>query len=762
MAVTRKPAPPAAIRVKLAAPRQPFRPAPPAEAPAPVPASRDPEPEPRPAADAAPPVEARSAPIPLGVGENAPSAGDSVAARLEGGLSDGGRGALGGYRGRGLDVVICLDTTSSMGEAIARARVEALSVVSLVATLVPGAWFGLVTYGDEVRTVVPLTADADLITARLFAEKARGGGDSPEAPDLALGLVLDRKGNRLARRGGAHTVILLIGDAPPHPEDEPGALQAIRSARERDPRLAVNAIVCGPYGAGFLERAAGAGGGRAVPLGAAAPLACTMLGLFFGPELSEEVERLAAAHVDELRGRAGSGSGRTTDPRTLARAALGAARAATDDPARRAEALLRALALDPGSDALFTLLELEADHAGALEGDRVLAWLEALAEFEGVEVDAGDPGAFRPLAEDLRRPRVVRALARLAGRLPDRRQRPHLLRILSGASGLPDDVRAEVVVAVFRIEGRETEEAVCRLSQEDPAAAVDVRLLLHALGREQGPKLADAIARRFLRDADARTLTALGRAPVEGQRQAGLAVLERMALEGPPGPPPGPDPWPRVLAALSDRGLFAVLAAAAAGGREREAAALAVGRLAPHLGLERLARLLVDGPIPASRLLEADRDVAGLAERALLSALRGHVRAGRDATVRRLLAKLRALDAATRAEVALALAPTIEGLAGTRRRDAFRFFAEATDERGLDLIVRALRWDRGEHLGEAVDALRRITGKRFRSPAGSARARSDQATEIELWWESYRKSLGPTPSRPDPSRRPRSPTPSRA
>ena len=63
------------------------------------------------------------------------------------------------------------------------------------------------------------------------------------------------------------------------------------------------------------------------------------------------------------------------------------------------------------------------------------------------------------------------------------------------------------------------------------------------------------------------------------------------------------------------------------------------------------------------------------------------------------------------------LPETLDEADGTTRRHLFRFFAEHTDERGVDALVAAMRWDGGELMPEAVEALRRI---KYRPTGGFA------------------------------------------
>ncbi len=105
--------------------------------------------------------------------------------------------------------------------------------------------------------------------------------------------------------------------------------------------------------------------------------------------------------------------------------------------------------------------------------------------------------------------------------------------------------------------------------------------------------------------------------------------------------------------------------------------------------------------------------------------------------------RLRDLEPALRAEVAREVEGVLLRTSGSRRRRVFRLFAELSDERGVRMLVEALRWDGGRLLPDAVAALKRLTGLPFAKPARSRRARAAQIIKIEWWWaEKGRGEIG--------------------
>jgi Mg-chelatase subunit ChlD len=138
------------------------------------------------------------------------------------------------YRGVGLDLVILIDTTSSMDPVLSRARLAIDRIVSDFASLVPQARMGLVAYRDHGDQYVvryeDLTADRFRILNFLETLDSGGGGDLPEAVYDALEVSFAD----LSWRKEAHRVVIVVGDAPPHAEDMSKLRLLVNSARRRD------------------------------------------------------------------------------------------------------------------------------------------------------------------------------------------------------------------------------------------------------------------------------------------------------------------------------------------------------------------------------------------------------------------------------------------------------------------------------------------------------------------------------------------------
>lgn len=114
----------------------------------------------------------------------------------------------------GLEVVICLDVTGSMGKVLEQARQNVGRIMLLLKEAVGNFRIGLVTYRDEVCRVRRLTENWLLFRNDLFRETAKGGGDNPEGVEKALTVALGMKWKKKA-----YSMVIIIGDAPPHRED---------------------------------------------------------------------------------------------------------------------------------------------------------------------------------------------------------------------------------------------------------------------------------------------------------------------------------------------------------------------------------------------------------------------------------------------------------------------------------------------------------------------------------------------------------------
>ncbi len=149
----------------------------------------------------------------------------SAVAQLAPSFGAGRPGAFGSFddmldemRRHGLDVVLAIDTTGSMGWVIEEVRDRIDELVRVVRGFVPKTRFGVVAYRDYdsayVTKVLPLTYRNARLREFLHALDAEGGGDIFEAIDSAMEAAIEKTGFR----SQAVQVVIVVGDAPPHPE----------------------------------------------------------------------------------------------------------------------------------------------------------------------------------------------------------------------------------------------------------------------------------------------------------------------------------------------------------------------------------------------------------------------------------------------------------------------------------------------------------------------------------------------------------------
>ncbi len=183
----------------------------------------------------------------LGTGQGAEGAGGfgSRGINLRG--VDGPlKGALEDYRTNGLDLVFLIDTTSSMDMFLRAAKATVDRIITDLSDLIPNVRLGVIAYrdhGDEYVTLAtPISTDRYAILNFLESLHSDGGADVPEAILEAVEHALDE----LTWRPRAHRVLLIIADAPPHPEDMAKLRMRLKSAsRSRVGRTTVSTLFTG-------------------------------------------------------------------------------------------------------------------------------------------------------------------------------------------------------------------------------------------------------------------------------------------------------------------------------------------------------------------------------------------------------------------------------------------------------------------------------------------------------------------------------------
>ena len=200
-------------------------------------------------------------------------------------------------RRRGLEVVVVIDSTGSMGPVIEQAREQVSRIISTLGALVPGFRLGVVTYRDRNEAYMvrsePLTQHWYKAVAFLDTITAAGGGDTPEA-------VLEGLENALDSAGwikGSKRVVILVGDAPNHRNDEPRLKSLLQKFAKKDGML--HAVATGNHSKKISEiteqafrQMAAWGGGVYMPLDDSGALSQKIIQVAFGS--SHRTDMLAA------------------------------------------------------------------------------------------------------------------------------------------------------------------------------------------------------------------------------------------------------------------------------------------------------------------------------------------------------------------------------------------------------------------------------------------------------------------------------------
>jgi hypothetical protein len=118
--------------------------------------------------------------------------------------------------GKSLDLVICLDTTNSMKDDIDAIRAKLIAMLEDILGEFTDFRIGLVLYKDYndayITRVIPFTRDFAAVRRSLDDIRAGGGRDIPEAVHEAL-----YEGAVKFPWEAESRLMILIGDAPPHP-----------------------------------------------------------------------------------------------------------------------------------------------------------------------------------------------------------------------------------------------------------------------------------------------------------------------------------------------------------------------------------------------------------------------------------------------------------------------------------------------------------------------------------------------------------------
>ncbi len=148
-----------------------------------------------------------------------------------------------------LDLIFCIDVTSSMEDDIASAKAAASNVVATIAAKNSDYRVALIAYRDWNDTQgyamfhdFPFSSDREQIIGNINSLSVGGGDDEPEAVYEALmrAIAAETVGGW---RSNVNKVVILMGDAPPHIPSRQGytAATVAKAAEDADP-VVIHAI----------------------------------------------------------------------------------------------------------------------------------------------------------------------------------------------------------------------------------------------------------------------------------------------------------------------------------------------------------------------------------------------------------------------------------------------------------------------------------------------------------------------------------------
>jgi Mg-chelatase subunit ChlD len=208
------------------------------------------------------------------------------------------------------DIIIAIDTTGSMVEEIAQAKMQATDLCNDVQAVIPGARFAVFDFRDVpdrpatqgVLILTPaFTSSCAAVQTAIDTMSAGGGGDIPEAYNWVFNKAYSDPVLDASRNPDAVQFLVVLGDAPPHNSPAPAVAPACGNTPPADTGISSDTEIAGlnanditllmiSYGPvlSCYQQLAGATGGTAVT---------------GGSDLSDDIIaqiQAAAAHVDEV------------------------------------------------------------------------------------------------------------------------------------------------------------------------------------------------------------------------------------------------------------------------------------------------------------------------------------------------------------------------------------------------------------------------------------------------------------------------------
>ena len=151
-----------------------------------------------------------------------------------------------------LDLIFCIDLTSSMDDDIGNVKTAAANIVNTIAASSPDYRVAIIGYrdwnDDPMFEDFAFSSDKDTIVANINILTTFGGDDTPEAVLEALMRGIDSTAVG-GWRPNVNKQIILMGDAPPHDPSQDGftAASVAQAAFDADP-VVIQSVVVGSDG----------------------------------------------------------------------------------------------------------------------------------------------------------------------------------------------------------------------------------------------------------------------------------------------------------------------------------------------------------------------------------------------------------------------------------------------------------------------------------------------------------------------------------
>jgi Mg-chelatase subunit ChlD len=152
------------------------------------------------------------------------------------------------------DIIIAIDTTGSMGGAIAQAKAQATQLCSDVQTAIPGARFAVFDFRDVpdrpltqgVLILTPVfTSSCLAVQTAVNTMAAGGGGDTPEAYNWVFNKAYSDATLDASRGANAVQFLVVLGDAPPHNSPAPSVAPACGNTPPADVGITSTSEIAG-------------------------------------------------------------------------------------------------------------------------------------------------------------------------------------------------------------------------------------------------------------------------------------------------------------------------------------------------------------------------------------------------------------------------------------------------------------------------------------------------------------------------------------